>query len=223
MDDSFYFENRNEVEFAMTSRLTGARIQRTHRAVAATLITMGMVVVAAMGWMSMLNAALLAGGLMVLTGCMSLRAAARSVEFSTLIVIASAIGLESAVTGSGLSAAIADLLSNIGGDNPYVALAVVFLGCIMMDTLITNVASAVFMFPIAMAMAANLEVSFMPFAMTVLVGASCSFISPMGYQTNLMVYGPGGYRFTDFVKIGVPLTAVVGIVTLILTPLVFKF
>jgi di/tricarboxylate transporter len=223
VDDSFYFENRNEVEFAMTSRLTGARIQRTHRAVAATLITMGMVVVAAMGWMSMLNAALLAGGLMVLTGCMSLRAAARSVEFSTLIVIASAIGLESAVTGSGLSAAIADLLSNIGGDNPYVALAVVFMGCIMMDTLITNVASAVFMFPIAMAMAANLEVSFMPFAMTVLVGASCSFISPMGYQTNLMVYGPGGYRFTDFVKIGVPLTAVVGIVTLILTPLVFKF
>ncbi|UCE81727.1 MAG: anion permease, partial [Deltaproteobacteria bacterium] len=223
VDDSFYFENRNEVEFAMTSRLTGARIQRTHRAVAATLITVGMVVAAALGWMSMLNAALLAGGLMVLTGCMSLRAAARSVEFSTLVVIASAIGLEAAVTGSGLSAAIADLLSKIGGDNPYVALAVVFLGCIMMDTLITNVASAVFMFPIAMAIAVNLGVSFMPFAMAVLVGASCSFISPMGYQTNLMVYGPGGYKFTDYVKIGVPLTVVVGIVTLILTPLVFKF
>jgi di/tricarboxylate transporter len=223
VDDAFYFENRNEVEFAMTTRLTGARIQRTHRAVAATLITVGMVVAAAFGWMSMLNAALLASGLMVLTGCMSLRAAARSVEFSTLIVIASAIGLEGAVTGSGLSAAIADLLSKIGGDNPYVALAVVFLGCIMMDTLITNVASAVFMFPIAMAMAVNLGVSFMPFAMAVLVGASCSFISPMGYQTNLMVYGPGGYKFTDFVKIGVPLTVVVGIVTLILTPLVFKF
>jgi di/tricarboxylate transporter len=101
--------------------------------------------------------------------------------------------------------------------------AAVFLGCIMMDTLITNVASAVFMFPIAMAMAVNLGVSFMPFAMTVLVGASCSFISPMGYQTNLMVYGPGGYKFTDYVKIGVPLTVVVGIVTLILTPLMFKF
>jgi di/tricarboxylate transporter len=223
VDDSFFFENRNEVEFAMTYRLTDARIQRRDRAAAATLITVGMVVVAAMGWMSMLNAALLAGGLMVLAGCMSLRAAARSVESSTLIVIASAIGLESAVTESGLSTAIADLLSSIGGDNPYVALAVVFLGCIMMDTLITNVASAVFMFPIAMAMAVNLGVSFMPFAMTVLVGASCSFISPMGYQTNLMVYGPGGYKFTDFVKIGVPLTAVVGIVALILTPLVFEF
>ena len=223
VDDSFYFENRNEVEFATTKRLTGARIQRTDKALAATMITVGMVAAAALDLMSMLNAALLASGLMVLTGCMSLRAAGRSVEFSTLVVIASAIGLEAAVTGSGLSAAVADFLHEIAGDNPYTALAVVFAGCIVMDTLVTNVASAVFMFPIAMAMAGELGLSFMPFAITVMVGASCSFISPMGYQTNLMVYGPGGYKFTDFVKMGVLLTVVVGIVTIILTPLFFGF
>jgi di/tricarboxylate transporter len=223
VDDSFYFENRNEVEFATTHRLTGARIQRTDKALAATMITVGMVAVAALDLMSMLNAALLASGLMVLTGCMSLRAAGRSVEFSTLVVIASAIGLEAAVTGSGLSAAVADFLHEIAGDNPYTALAVVFLGCIAMDTLVTNVASAVFMFPIAMAMAGELGLSFMPFAIVVMVGASCSFISPMGYQTNLMVYGPGGYKFTDYVKIGVPLTIIVGIITIILTPMFFGF
>ena len=223
VDDSFYFENRNEVEFATTKRLTGARIQRTDKALAATMITVGMVAAAALDLMSMLNAALLASGLMVLTGCMSLRAAGRSVEFSTLVVIASAIGLEAAVTGSGLSAAVADFLHEIAGDNPYTALAVVFAGCIAMDTLITNVASAVFMFPIAMAMAGELGLSFMPFAITVMVGASCSFISPMGYQTNLMVYGPGGYKFTDYVKMGVPLTVVVGIVTIIMTPMFFGF
>jgi di/tricarboxylate transporter len=223
VDDSFYFENRNEVEFAATHRLTGARIQRTDKALAATVITVGMVTAAALNVMSMLNAALLASGLMVLTGCISLRAAGRSVEFSTLVVIASAIGLEAAVTGSGLSAAIADFLHEIAGDNPYTALAVVFAGCIAMDTLVTNVASAVFMFPIAMAMAGELGLSFMPFAVTVMVGASCSFISPMGYQTNLMVYGPGGYKFTDFVKMGVPLTVVVGIVSIILTPIFFGF
>ena len=223
VDDSFYFENRNEVEFATTKRLTGARIQRTDKALAATMITVGMVAAAALDLMSMLNAALLASGLMVLTGCMSLRAAGRSVEFSTLVVIASAIGLEAAVTGSGLSAVVADLLHEIAGDNPYTALAVVFAGCIAMDTLITNVASAVFMFPIAMAMAGELGLSFMPFAITVMVGASCSFISPMGYQTNLMVYGPGGYKFTDYVKMGVPLTVVVGIVTIIMTPMFFGF
>jgi di/tricarboxylate transporter len=102
-------------------------------------------------------------------------------------------------------------------------LTVVFIGCIVMDTMITNVASAVFMFPIAMAMAGNLGVNGMPFAMTVMVGASCSFISPMGYQTNLMVYGPGGYKFTDFVKIGIPMTVVVGIITILLAPLVWPF
>ena len=223
VDDSFYFENRNEVEFATTHRLTGARIQRTDKALAATMITVGMVAAAALNVMSMLNAALLASGLMVLTGCMSLRAAGRSVEFSTLVVIASAIGLEAAVTGSGLSAAVADFLHEIAGDNPYTAIAVVFAGCIAMDTLVTNVASAVFMFPIAMAMAGELGLSFMPFAITVMVGASCSFISPMGYQTNLMVYGPGGYKFTDFVKMGVPLTVVVGVVSIILTAMLFGF
>ena len=63
----------------------------------------------------------------------------------------------------------------------------------------------------------------MPFAITVMVGASCSFISPLGYQTNLMVYGPGKYKFTDFVKSGVPLTVVVGIITIILAPAVWPF
>jgi di/tricarboxylate transporter len=173
VDDSFFYVNHNEVQFAVTKRITASSIQRIERAVAAICITVSMVTVVALGWMSMLIAALLASGLMVLAGCVSLPAAGRSVEISTLIVIASAIGLEAAVTGSGLSAAVADLLLSVGGGNPYMALSVVFLGCIAMDTLITNVASAVFMFPIAMVMAGHLGVSFMPFAITVMVGASC--------------------------------------------------
>jgi di/tricarboxylate transporter len=223
VDDSFFFENRNEVEFSMTRRLTRERIQRREKAAAASLITIAMVVVVAMGWMSMLNAALLASGLMVLSGCLSLGAAGRSVEFSTLVVIASAIGLESSVTATGLSKVVAGGLGAIGGDNPLVALIAVFLGCIVMDTLITNVASAAFMFPIALALAGDLGVSFMPFAVTLMVGASCSFISPMGYQTNLMVYGPGNYRFVDYVRMGVPLSVLVGIVTVILSPVFFPF
>ena len=223
VDEAFFYENRNEIEFSTTKRLTGASIKRTDKAVAATVITVAMVTVVALGWMSMLNAALLASGLMLLTGCMTLGAAGRSIEFKTLVVIASAIGLEAAVTGSGLSAAIANTLSKIGGDNPYIALAVVYAGCILMDTLTTNVASAALMFPIAMGMAGNLGVSFMPFAITVMIGSSCSFISPMGYAANLMVYEPGGYVFTDYAKVGIPLTIVVGIVTVFLAPIFFKF
>ena len=223
VDEAFFHENLNEVEFSLTKRLTGVRFKRYDRALTATLITAAMVLAAALGWMSMLNAALLATGAMLLTGCMTLRWAGRSVDFPILIVIASAMGLEAAVTESGLAMAIADLLLWIGGKDPYVAITMVFLGCILMDTLVTNVASAVFMFPIALDMAAVLGVNGMPFVMTLMVGASCSFISPMGYQTNLMVYGPGSYRFTDFVKIGVPLTLVVGIVTIALVPRVWPF
>ena len=92
-----------------------------------------------------------------------------------------------------------------------------------MDTLITNVASAAFMFPIALALAGKLGVSFMPFAVTLMVGASCSFISPMGYQTNLMVQEPGKYTFMDFVKVGVPLTIIVGIIAVFLAPIFYEF
>ncbi|MBW1725180.1 MAG: anion permease, partial [Deltaproteobacteria bacterium] len=162
-------------------------------------------------------------GLMLLTGCMTLGAAGRSVEFKTLVVIASAIGLEAAVTNSGLSGIIANVLMAIGGDNPHIALAVVFLGCILMDTLTTNVASAALMFPIAMAMAGELGVNFMPFAIVLMIGASCSFISPMGYAANLMVYEPGGYKFTDYAKVGIPLSILVGIVAVLLAPAFFKF
>jgi di/tricarboxylate transporter len=209
VDNSFFYENRNEIEFSMTSRITTQHVERRDKASAALLITMGMVVSAAMGWMSMLNAALLAGGLMVLTGCISLASCA--------------IGLESSVSATGLSAIIAGALGQIGGDSAVIALIAIFTGCIVMDTLITNVASAAFMYPIAVVLAGNLGVDFMPFAVTLMVGASCSFISPMGYQTNLMVYGPGRYNFMDYVRVGVPLTVLVGIITVVLAPVVFPF
>jgi len=223
VDNTFFYENRNETEFSMTRRVTSDRIHRFDKASAAILITMGMVLTAAMGWMSMLNAALLASGLMVLTGCISLGSAGRSIEFSTLVVIACAIGLESAVSATGLSGIIAGALGQIGGDSAIIALIAIFIGCIVMDTLITNVASAAFMYPIALVLAGNLGVDFMPFAVTLMVGASCSFISPMGYQTNLMVYGPGKYGFMDYVRVGVPLTVLVGVITILLVPIVFPF
>jgi di/tricarboxylate transporter len=223
VDEPFFQENQRKIEFSMVRRLTGAKIKRYERAAYATLITIAMVVVVSLGWMPMLNAALLASGAMVLTGCMTFRQAGHSLEFKALMIVACAIGLEAALTGSRLSEKIGGLLITIGGNDPYTALAVVFIGTIIIGAIINNVASAVFMFPIAMAMAGDLGVNGMPFAMTVLVGASSSFISPMGCQTNLMVYGPGGYKFTDFVKIGIPMTIIVGITTMIVAPMVWPF
>ncbi|PID40671.1 MAG: hypothetical protein CR984_02020 [Proteobacteria bacterium] len=221
VNDDFFYECQIEHNFALTKALDGFHLQRTDRAVEATLITLTMIAVVAMGWISMLNASLLAGGAMILTGCLSLRTAARSIDWGTLMVIACAIGLESAVTRSGLAERIAGLLTAMGGDNPYLALTAIFIGCSFMTNVITNNAAAAFMFPIALYTAAQMGVNFMPFAITLMISASCAFITPTGYQTNLMVWGPGEYKFTDFVKIGSVMTMIVLVMTIVLVPLIY--
>lgn len=223
VNDDFFYECQIDHEFALTKALEGFHLQRTDRAVEASLITLAMIGVVAMGWMSMLNASLLASGAMIFAGCLSLRTAARSIDWGTLVVIACAIGLESAVTRSGLAEQIAGLLTALGGDNPHLALAVIFVGCSFMTNVITNNAAAAFMFPIALSTANQLGVSFMPFAITLMISASCAFITPTGYQTNLMVWGVGEYHFMDFVKIGSVLTIIVAAMTIFLTPLIYGF
>ena len=223
VEDNFFYATRNELEFSLVRRLHGYRVQRVDRAALAALITLTMVLLAAFGVMSMLNAGLLAFLAMLLTGCLTLERAWRSIDWKTLVVLGSAIGLESAITATGLSQAIADVLSALGGDSPAAALAIVFIGAVVMTNIITNAAVAAFMFPIALSMANNLGVNFMPFAMVLMLGTSYAFINPAGYQTNLMVQGPGNYEFKDFVKIGIPLTILVGIVALLLAPIVYGF
>jgi di/tricarboxylate transporter len=223
VNDDFFYECQIEHDFALTKALDGFHLQRTDRAVEASLITLTMVAVVALGWMNMLNAALLASGAMILTGCLTFRTAARSIDWNTLIVIACAIGLESAVTRSGLAQQIALLLTALGGDSPHLALALIFLSCTLMTNVITNNAAAAFMFPIALSTAGQLGVNFMPFAITLMISASCAFITPTGYQTNLMVWGPGEYKFTDFVKIGSAMTILVAALTIWLTPMIYGF
>ena len=223
VNDDFFYECQIDHDFALTKALEGFHLQRTDRAVEASLITLAMIGVVAMGWMSMLNASLLATGAMIFSGCLNLRTASRSIDWGTLVVIACAIGLESAVSRSGLAEHIAGLLTTMGGDNPHLALAVIFVGCSFMTNVITNNAAAAFMFPIAVSTASQLGVNFMPFAITLMISASCAFITPTGYQTNLMVWGPGEYQFTDFVKIGTVITLIVAAMTIFLTPLIYGF
>jgi di/tricarboxylate transporter len=223
VNDSFFYVSQLEHDFTLTKSIEGYHIQRTDRAMEAAAITLAMVIVVAMGWMSMLNASLLASGAMLLTGCLKLSTVAKCIDWATLVVIACAIGLESAVTDSGLADQIAQLLTSMGGDDPYVALAVIFLGCTFMTNVITNNAAAAFMFPIALSTAAQLSVNFMPFAVIIMVSSSCAFITPTGYQTNLMVWAPGGYAFGDFVKIGTVMTLIVAVTSLVLAPWVFSF
>jgi di/tricarboxylate transporter len=92
-----------------------------------------------------------------------------------------------------------------------------------MTNLISNTATAAFMFPVALSLAQMLGISFKPFAMIIMVAASCAFINPAGFQTNLMVQKDGGYAFKDFAKVGTPITLIVGAVVLLLAPVVYAF
>ena len=223
VDDAFFYENRRESDFILTKRLEGFRVQRIDRALVAILITVGMVVLAATGITSMLNAALLAAMAMLLTGCLTIDRLWQSVDWQTIVVLGAAVGLESAITGSGLATKTADLFAVVGGRSPMMALTAVYVGTVLLTNVITNVAAAVLMFSVAVSLATSLGVSFVPFAMILMSGASSAFINPAGFQTNLMVQKPGGYVFSDFAKVGIPLTLIVGVVVLVLAPIVYGF
>jgi di/tricarboxylate transporter len=139
------------------------------------------------------------------------------------LVIASAFGIGHALQSTGVAQAIAfGILGTVGSD-PMAALAAMFGVTAIFSAVITNNAAAVLMFPIAGAIAGNLGVDIMPFAIAIAMGASASFATPVGYQTNLMVYGPGGYTFRDYLRIGVPLTLLAGIVSVAVIPMVWRF
>jgi di/tricarboxylate transporter len=223
VDDAFFYENRRESDFILTKRLEGFRVQRIDRALVAIVITIGMVVLAATGLTSMLNAALLAAMAMLVTGCLTIDRLWQSVDWQTIVVLGAAVGLESAITGSGLATKTAELFALLGGRSPMTALAAVYVGTVLLTNVITNVAAAVLMFSVAVSLATSLGVSFLPFAMILMSGASSAFINPAGFQTNLMVQTPGGYVFSDFAKVGIPLTLIVGVVVLVLAPIVYGF
>ncbi len=144
-------------------------------------------------------------------------------NWSLLIAIGAAIGLGKALEASGAAGAIGGAMVQLAGSNPFVALAAIYLLTMLLTEVVTNNAAAAVAFPLAQATAAALGVEFMPFVIAIMMAASASFSSPLGYQTNLMVMGPGGYRFGDFIRVGLPLNLIVGLTTVIVAPMVFPF
>jgi di/tricarboxylate transporter len=106
---------------------------------------------------------------------------------------------------------------------PYVMLWVVFLFTSLLTEVLSNNATAVMLVPIVVGLADELGVDFRPFIITITIAASCAFAMPMGYQTHMMVYGPGGYKFSDYLRMGIPLNIIVWVVTCLLVPLIWKF
>jgi di/tricarboxylate transporter len=171
----------------------------------------------------MLEAALLAAGGMVLTRCTAGRVARRAPDWQVLVVIATSLGIGTALEKTGAAGMLATSVIGLAHGLPWLALALVFLAAAVLTALATNNVAAVLVFPIAMDAARLMDVSPVPFMVTVMVAASAAFATPIGYQTNLMVYSIGGYRFSDFLRAGIPLTLLVGAITVALAPLIWPF
>lgn len=220
---SFANVHRNNRDFLLVSGLSDSNPPDHRKAPLALLLLLGLVTSSAMGWLSILQAGLVVAGLMILTRCLTATQARKSVDFSVLIVIASSFSLGKALEVTGAAQGIANGLLSLGLDSPWLTLVAIYLLTALFTELITNNAAAVLMFPIAQAVATSLSVSILPFAIAVMFAASASFLTPLGYQTNLMVQGPGGYRFTDYLRWGMPLSLVVAIVTLVGIPVFWNF
>ena len=220
---NFVSQQRISNDFYLVNGIPDSEPLRHEKAPLAMVILASMVVLASFGLLSMLKAAILASVVMLLTGCCSSVRAFRNIEWSVLLVIGAALSIGKALETTGAAGAIATTLVQFSGDNPWLALAVIYGVTNLLTEAITNNAAAALIFPIALALSQNLGVNFTPFAIAIMVGASASFSTPIGYQTNLMVYGPGGYKFSDFMRVGIPLNVLFWIITVILTPIFYPF
>ena len=222
-DEEFADRHGNSNDFLVVTEIgTPARIDRS-RAVA-TLVIVGLMVLAnTLLGMPILWSAVIAAAAVLVIGCVSFRELRESLDLRLIAVIACSFALGAAVDKTGVADVVAGTLGAWGGTDPFWTLVLLYVVTVLFTELLTNNAAAVLMFPIGLAASRQLGVDPMPFVIAVMIGASAGFMSPIGYQTNLMIYGPGGYRFFDYVRVGAPLSLVVGLASLWAIPRFWPF
>jgi di/tricarboxylate transporter len=219
----FFERQRSNRHFYLVSEVSGSTPPRHDRAWIALAALVAMVLAAALELMPMVAAALVAASAMVATRCITPNEARRSIEWESLLLIAASFGLAKAMEKTGLDEAVARSAIAAAGDHPHAVLAAIYFVAMLFTELMSNNAAAVLVFPIAWQTAADMGINPMPFVMAITVAASCGFATPMGYQTNLMIYGPGGYKFSDYMRFGGPLNLLVMALTVALAPVIWPF
>jgi len=238
---SFMEAHRHSRDFYLLSRLEDSRPPRFEKAATALIVLAIMVLVvslseslgdvtiqvgpvtAALGRITMLKGALLAAAAMILLRCCTLTEARRAVDWQLLVTIGAALGVGQALEKTGAASVIAGSLIDLAGGNPWLSLLFVHVITSVLTEMVTNNAAAALMFPFALATAGSLNVNPIPFVVSIMMAASASFATPLGYQTNLMVYGPGNYRFSDYLRAGIPMNILNTVVTVTLAPRIWPF
>ncbi|MBW3564798.1 MAG: SLC13 family permease [Acidobacteria bacterium] len=198
--------------------------RRTSKMKIASPIMVGVVVLAAFEILPIVVSVMVGVVAMFLTGCIRPEEAYEDIDWMVLVLLGSIIPLGIAMQNSGTSALIAEqFLALSSGFGPYGALAAFYLLASLLTAVISNNAAAVVLTPVAISAALTLGVSPMPFVIAMMFAASNSFMTPIGYQTNTFIYAPGGYRFSDFVRVGAPLNVLMIIAATFVIPRFFPF
>jgi di/tricarboxylate transporter len=221
-DPGFEERWRHRNDFLLVSRLGGSPPAVTRRAWIAALVGLGIVAVASSGLLPILEAALLGAVVLVASGVLSPGEAGSAVDLNVILVIAGSFGLGAAMESTGLAARLAELLvGGFSGLGDRGVLLGIVLATLALTEMITNNAAAILVFPIALSTSEALGIEPRGLAVGVAVAASASFLTPIGYQTNTMVYGPGRYHFSDYARLGFPLTVWIVLVTVWTVPLLW--
>jgi di/tricarboxylate transporter len=211
---------RNHHDFLVVAPLDGEGPPRRRHARRVELVLLALMVLVGTGTVEILDGAIVAAFAMVVLRVLSPSEAAGSIDLNVIVMIAASFGVGAAIGESGLAETVSSgIVDAIGPWGDLGLLAAVLLATVVLTELVTNNAAAVLMFPIALSTAASAGLDARPFAIAVAVGASASFLSPIGYQTNTMVYGMGGYRFSDYARSGWPLTLAVVVAALVAIPI----
>jgi len=197
---------------------------RLKKAPIAVLIMAGVLSSVILGWLHIAIAAIAGVVLMVLTGCLTMEEAYRAIQLKAVFLIAGMLPLGIAMQKTGAAQQLADgVVSLVGGFGPIAVMAGLFILAALASQVMPNPAVAVLLAPVALNTAADMGISPYPLMMTVAVSASAAFLSPVGHSANLLVMGPGGYKFSDYIKVGLPLTLVVLVVVLLAMPVFWPF
>lgn len=214
---------KNSSHFYLISPLEGAPVSNYEKSGTALIILLGMILLAGTGILSMLQAVILACGFMIVGRVIRYSVGIDAIDWKVMIAIACSLGIGSALKTTGVADLVATRLLDFASTHLMLTMLFTYLLTWILTEMITNNAAAVLVFPIALSITQSIGVDFIPFAIVIIMAASASFSTPLGYQTNLMIYGPGGYRYTDYLKIGLPLNLIVALIALSLIPFFWDF
>ncbi|MFP4459001.1 MAG: SLC13 family permease [Candidatus Zixiibacteriota bacterium] len=225
-DSLLLYINSNRIEnlksdnsLVMVSEI-GLKKYRKKKLPLALGILAAIVLSVAFGILPIVVAAISGGILLVLTGCLNSDDALSSINWKVIFLLAGVIPLGIAMEKTGAANLISDLMvSNLENLGPHAILAGIFLLSMVLTNIISNQATATILAPIAISTANNTNVNPRAFLLAITFAASLSFMTPVGYQTNTLIYGPGNYRFTDFLKVGLPLNIILWIIASLMIPI----